>query len=62
MITTFEEETDRPLPEYPLPEQIERLIEAGKYSNVENRVTKVCLHVITKSDSTTFFPIDEQGY
>jgi len=36
MITTFEEETDCPLPEYPLPEQIERLIEATKYSNVEN--------------------------
>ena len=28
MITSFEEETDHPLPEYPLPEQIERLIEA----------------------------------
>ena len=41
MVTSYQEETDRPLPEYPLPEQIERLIDAGKYSNVENRVTKV---------------------
>jgi hypothetical protein len=31
---------DAGLSEYPLPEQIERLIGAGKYSNVENRVTK----------------------
>ena len=37
---SFEEETDRHLPEYSLPEQIESLIEKGKYSNVENRVTK----------------------
>ena len=36
------EETDRLLPEYPLPERIERLIEEGKYNNVEDRVTKVC--------------------
>ena len=43
MTTSYLEETDRSLPEYPLPEQIERLIEAGKYSNVENRVTKVCV-------------------
>ena len=45
MTTSYLEETDRSLPEYPLPEQIERLIEAGKYSNVENRVTKVCVCV-----------------
>ncbi len=36
----FTEETDRELPEYALPEQIERFIERGKYRNVENRVTR----------------------
>lgn len=34
------EETDRNIPEYILPQQIEMLIQKGKYSNVENRVTK----------------------
>lgn len=40
MESTFEEEMDRHLPEYLLPQQIETLIEKGKYSNVENKVTK----------------------
>lgn len=40
MENSFVEETDRHLPEYLLPQQIEQLIEKGKYSNVENRVTK----------------------
>ena len=40
MAMTYIEETDSLLPEYPLPEQIEKLIEAGKYNNVENKVTK----------------------
>jgi hypothetical protein len=40
MENPFEEELDRNLPEYILPQQIEALIEKGKYSNVENRVTK----------------------
>ena len=41
--TGSEEVGDEQIEEYPLPEQIEQLIEAGKYSNVENRVTKVCV-------------------
>ena len=41
--TGSEEVGDDQIEEYPLPEQIEQLIEAGKYSNVENRVTKVCV-------------------
>jgi len=36
----FTEETDKALPEYALPEQIEKFIEGGKYKNVEVRVTK----------------------
>ena len=40
MENLFEEEMDTHLPEYFLPQQIETLIEKGKYSNVENRVTK----------------------
>lgn len=39
MENSFLEDTDRHLPEYLLPQQIESLIEKGKYSNVENRVT-----------------------
>jgi hypothetical protein len=31
---------DSGLADYPLPEQIERLIDSGKYNNVENKVTK----------------------
>ena len=34
------EESDQYLPEYPLPVQVETLLESGKYENVENRVTK----------------------
>ncbi len=34
------EETDRDLPEYALPEKIEKFIEDGKYMNVEYRVTR----------------------
>ena len=45
MTTSYQEETDRLLPEYSLPQEIEKLIEAGKYSNVEDRVTKVCVCV-----------------
>lgn len=40
MPNPFFEETDRSLPDYLLPQQIETLIESGKYSNVENSVTK----------------------
>lgn len=40
MENLFEEENDQHLPEYLLPQQIEGLIEKGKYSNVENKVTK----------------------
>lgn len=40
MENSFEEEMDKHLPEYFLPQQIEVLIEKGKYSNVENKVTK----------------------
>ena len=46
MSTSYQEETDRLLPEYPLPQQIEKLIEDGKYSNVEDRVTKVWICVL----------------
>ena len=41
MTMSYLEEAEHSLPEYPLPEMIERWIEAGKYSNVESRVTKV---------------------
>ena len=34
------EEADQYLPPYQLPEQVEKLLELGKYENVENRVTK----------------------
>ena len=37
----YTEETDKALPDYPLPEQIEKFIEGGKYRNVEARVTRV---------------------
>ena len=40
MENMFEEDQDRHLPEYFLPQQIENLIEKGKYSNVEIKVTK----------------------
>jgi len=43
--TSYQEKTDHLLPKYPLPQQIEKLIEAGKYSNVEDGVTKVCVCV-----------------
>jgi len=46
MTTSYQEETDGLLPEYPLPQQIEKLIEDGKYSNVEDRVTKVWICVL----------------
>ena len=36
------EETDRSLVDYPLPEQVETLIDRGKYQNVETKITKVC--------------------
>ena len=36
----FQEETDRNLPEYQLPKQIEDFINDGKYKNVESTVTK----------------------
>ena len=36
-----DEEGDLRLPEYPLPEKVEALLEQGKYSNVENKITKV---------------------
>lgn len=35
------EETDQSLADYPLPEQVETLIDKGKYQNVETRITKV---------------------
>ena len=38
--TKYLEETDKALPEYVLPEQVEKFIESGKYKNVEIRVTK----------------------
>ena len=38
--TPYLEESDKYLPSYPLPEQVEKLLEMGKYENVENRVTK----------------------
>ena len=38
--TPYLEESDQFLPSYPLPEQVEKLLEMGKYENVENRVTK----------------------
>ena len=37
----FGEETDLSLAEYPLPEQVETLIDKGKYQNVETKITKV---------------------
>jgi len=46
MSTSYQEKTDGLLPEYPLPQQIEKLIEDGKYSNVEDRVTKVWICVL----------------
>ena len=36
-----QEESDSKLQEFMLPEQVENLIESGKYSNVETRITKV---------------------
>lgn len=38
--TPYLEESDQYLPSYQLPEQVEKLLEMGKYENVENRVTK----------------------
>ena len=38
--TPFLEDSDQYLPHYQLPEQVEKLLETGKYENVENRVTK----------------------
>ena len=36
-----QEESDRNLQDYTLPEQVETLIGAGKYRNVETKITKV---------------------
>ena len=36
-----QEESDRNLQEYTLPEQVETLIGKGKYRNVETKITKV---------------------
>ena len=38
--TPYLEESDKYLQTYQLPEQVEKLLEMGKYENVENRVTK----------------------
>ena len=37
----YYEDIDYNLPEYKLPEQVEMLIETGKYDKVEHRITKV---------------------
>ena len=39
--SSLTEEGDVRLPEYPLPEKVETLLEQGKYNNVENKITKV---------------------
>jgi len=43
MTISYQEETDYLLPKYPLPEKLERYIEDGRYRNVDERVTKVCV-------------------
>ena len=37
----FSEVADQHLGDYLLPEQVEKLIESGKYKNVEQKITKV---------------------
>ena len=37
----FTEMADRHLGDYMLPEQVEKLIDTGKYKNVEQKITKV---------------------
>ncbi len=44
METNTTEATDSVIPEFPLPEQIERFIESGKYEKVEIQVTRANYH------------------